>query len=565
MKKKFYCKILFFTLLPFILLGQNKNNFNNLSYDELRNTFLSEENNNQKKILIANAYLNKAKEENEDIQIARAYYMFAMTSFDNDDNKAIEYLDKAILYSKDLNDKGLPAVTYFQKARILQKQLRYKEAVNCFILAEKDSKYKNPDYSYIVKLNLAVIKSENLGEVDEAMILYKECYNYYRANGCRKPKYSGFYQEILFDLADAYKAKKQIDSSTYYNKLGYIEAKYTKDEEMLNLFILNEGANQAANKNYKTALDSIKKALPKMISYKNEGNTLAGYYYLGKVYQGLNNKEKAIKNYKLVDSIYHKTKNISPEFVSGYNYLINYYKNNGDKNNQLKYLTTFMSIDSTMQKSYKEIYKSIHKDYEVPNLIKEKEELISSLKGDKKYSYWGIGILIFTVIGLSSFIYYQLQQKKKDRARFEKIIAEINNPTVYKKTEIVNSYNKKELGISEEQANHILNKLKAFESKKDFLNSAVTAQSLSQEFDTNSTYLSKVINHYKGKNFSQYLNDLRIDYAIINIQNDKDLKKYTISALANEFGYNAAESFSSAFYKKTGIKPSYFIKELEKK
>ncbi len=33
-------------------------------------------------------------------------------------------------------------------------------------------------------------------------------------------------------------------------------------------------------------------------------------------------------------------------------------------------------------------------------------------------------------------------------------------------------------------------------------------------------------------------------------------------AIAEEAGFNTAESFSKAFFKKTGIKPSYFIKEL---
>jgi AraC-like DNA-binding protein len=42
------------------------------------------------------------------------------------------------------------------------------------------------------------------------------------------------------------------------------------------------------------------------------------------------------------------------------------------------------------------------------------------------------------------------------------------------------------------------------------------------------------------------------------------LQKFTIKAIANEFGYNSAETFSNAFYKQVKIKPSYFIKELRK-
>ena len=41
------------------------------------------------------------------------------------------------------------------------------------------------------------------------------------------------------------------------------------------------------------------------------------------------------------------------------------------------------------------------------------------------------------------------------------------------------------------------------------------------------------------------------------------LRNYTIQYLADEFGFNSAESFSTAFYKKNKIKPIYFIKELD--
>jgi AraC-like DNA-binding protein len=50
----------------------------------------------------------------------------------------------------------------------------------------------------------------------------------------------------------------------------------------------------------------------------------------------------------------------------------------------------------------------------------------------------------------------------------------------------------------------------------------------------------------------------------MTLKKDDKLTKYTIQALAQEFGFNSAESFSAAFYKKTEIKPTYFIKELTK-
>lgn len=383
-------------------------------------------------------------------------------------------------------------------------------------------------------------------------------------------KYSYAYQDVLFGLADAYKELNQSDSATYFNRLGYNESKLTKDYEYNALFVLNEGANLVDKRVYNIAIDSINKALPKMIFYKNSENILASYYYLGKAYDGLGKKNKAVENFIKVDSIYNKTKRITPEFTSGYLYLISYFKNKKDKENQLKYLTQYMYIDSILQNNYKELTKKLQKEYDIPNLILEKENLIQSLTNDKTKSYYGIGLSFLIAIAGTSFGFYQRQTKKKQYFQFEKIMQKSTNnteiETIEKSKKEVRTvkYGIENIGISEELVEQILEKLNHFEMTKGYLSSNITVQSLSDTFETNSKYISKVVNTYKEKTFIKYINDLRIEYALQSLKEDKKLQKYTIQAMAIEFGFNNAESFSTAFYKKSGIKPVYFIKQLEK-
>ena len=96
-----------------------------------------------------------------------------------------------------------------------------------------------------------------------------------------------------------------------------------------------------------------------------------------------------------------------------------------------------------------------------------------------------------------------------------------------------------------------------------FLDKEITIQKLSLSLNTNTKYLSRVINESKGKTFVNYINDLRVDFASTQLQTQPKLRNYTIQALANEFGFNSAVSFSTAFNKVYKIKPTYFIKELE--
>lgn len=86
---------------------------------------------------------------------------------------------------------------------------------------------------------------------------------------------------------------------------------------------------------------------------------------------------------------------------------------------------------------------------------------------------------------------------------------------------------------------------------------------MQKKLETNSTYLSKTINQYKNKNFSQYINDLRIEDTITRLREDKKFRNYSIKAIAEEVGFSNSESFSKAFFKKTGYQPSYFIKNGE--
>lgn len=563
-----FLKILFLLVFPVFLLAQTpKKNHTDFSYDQLKEFFKNNEGNQKKQLVYANAYLIKANRENSSIQKARGWYLSSLLC---KGDKAIRYLDSTIHYSKNLNDSKYPAYAYSRKAYELKYQLKYKEAIDNFLIAESTAKINNIDFYYEVKYSIAVLRSEELGEVNEALKLYKECYNYYRGKYVRDLKYSYSFQDVLFGLADAYKALNQSDSATYYNRLGYNESRITKDYEYSALFVLNEGANLVEKKKYNTAIDSINKALPKMIFYKNAENILASYYYLGKAYDGLRNHDIAAENFIKVDSIYNRTKKITPEFISGYPYLISYFKNKKDKENQLKYLTQYMHIDSVLQNSYKELTKKLQKEYDTPNLILEKENLIQSLMNDKTKSYWSIGLLFLLVIVATSFGFYQYQIKKKQYYQFEKVMHKSTNDiqirTIKSSKKEIKAIKSgiENIGINEEMVEQILEKLHHFEETKSYLFSNITVQSLSDTFETNSKYVSKVVNTYKEKTFIQYINDLRIEYALHSLKEDPKLQKYTIQALAVEFGFNNAESFSTAFYKKSGIKPVYFIKQLER-
>jgi AraC-like DNA-binding protein len=535
-----------------------KKSFESLSYDELKEVFFKNEGKIQIQKKYAKAFLNKAKKENNTPKIARGYYYYSLLY---NDTRKIVYFDSIINNVKyPPSEKNFPFVAYLEKGYFLADKYRYNEAINCYLELEKLAISKNLNYYYKAKFAIGILKSEKMGEVKESLPLFKECYSFYKSQK-NNPELTFDYEASIFALADIYKSIKKIDSSTYYNKLGYFETKKSKNEYLHNIFILNEGANQVLANNFRATLDSVAKALPYIIKNKDNNNTLASYYYRAKAYQGLGVKIKALENYIKVDSLYKLNSFISPEFSDGYKFIIDFYKDKGDKENQLKFLTTYLEIQNQFQKEYKELSIKLKNDYDLPNLVKDKELLINALKTDEKKYFWLIIFLIGLALCFITISIFQNRLKKKYRLNFEKIINQTSNPEVSNEVVITHTP-KKESMLSSSLVKDITEKLKKFEKEKLYKNQSLSIQYLANEFSTNTKYLSLVINENKNKSFINYINDLRIDNIIEELKQNKNLRKYTIAALAEEAGFNTAESFSNAFYKRTGIKPSFFVKEL---
>ncbi len=117
----------------------------------------------------------------------------------------------------------------------------------------------------------------------------------------------------------------------------------------------------------------------------------------------------------------------------------------------------------------------------------------------------------------------------------------------------------KGLNIPQETEDALVNKLAQFEKSKQFTKQDMSLALLAAHFDTNTKYLSEVINFHKGKNFNSYINELRINYIIDKLKSNRTYLQYKISYLAEESGFSSHSSFATVFKTVTGIPPTVFI------
>jgi len=123
--------------------------------------------------------------------------------------------------------------------------------------------------------------------------------------------------------------------------------------------------------------------------------------------------------------------------------------------------------------------------------------------------------------------------------------------------------NKLSINISSKTEKELLNKLNKFEEEKIYLKREVNLNFLAKEFDTNTKYLSEIIKSYKNKNFNQYLNELRIDELIRQLNSNQEVLNTRVSYLASDFGFNSHSSFTTVFTQYVGKSPSEYIKDLK--
>ncbi len=223
------------------------------------------------------------------------------------------------------------------------------------------------------------------------------------------------------------------------------------------------------------------------------------------------------------------------------------------------------TINHVENKSVFSLFKKTTANSDISILTEEEKNTIDSISIKNKKMEMLIYTLLIISISILIILIYINSKRILYKKRFKELMKKQHVPFQSLKNIIVKkSPVKAKLNIPKNVITDILCGLEKFEKNKEFLNSKISIASLAKSIGTNPNYLSKAVNHYKEMSFSQYINTLRIKYSIDALENNTVYRKYTLKAIAAEFGFNNTESFSKAFYKETGTKPSFFIKNLEK-
>ncbi|NAS31908.1 helix-turn-helix domain-containing protein [Flavobacteriaceae bacterium R38] len=522
------------------------------TFEELDKIIIDSNFNDSVSNIYANTYIQKAKAGKDTQHLANGYYYMANILSKKDIR--LHYLDSLIALTKNKEDSIYPAQAYLLKGSLFHSDYNHKEALDNYLLAYDFAK-KNTNLEILnnIEYNIGILKVD-LGEYQEALHHFKTCIKYENAVNYNN-------HSTLHTLASTYKHLKQLDSATFYNKKGLDKIVKRKQKGLWYYqFVSNQGIIEYYKKKYNIAIDSITKTIPFYTEIQSDPSLCLLYSYLGRSYYHIGESDKGIDYLIKATNLFIKNKNIIPETRDNYELLINHYKKKNDYKNQLRYINQLILFDSILQQNYKYLSKKIITNYDNNKLLIEKNTLIAKLQNQKDKILDKNSILTFLLVIIGSLTFYFFYKQKRYKKRFNRFIENQKDIGLNSKKTI----SKKQVDVPKKIVDEIIQNLKEFETKNEFTDQTITLNSLSKKLNTNSKYLSIVINSYEHKSFRTYINDLRIQYAIKRLQADTIYRKYDIKTIAHEAGFNHAETFAKTFYKYSGVYPSFFIKQLEK-
>jgi len=368
---------------------------------------------------------------------------------------------------------------------------------------------------------------------------------------------------ILTTVSDIYLAREQYDSVLSFAEQGIVISKLLDYKEGLLDFYVKKGMIYYYKKKYDVSLKHLFEAQDVL---QHQGLTNRFYpivnsnYFLASCYYEQGDYEKAIE---VLDQTIHMLKEedmMKPPVIQTHLLLANCYREQKDFEKALYWNNQYVTLTNDFQKE-KDITVNTIFEKEAEKLEVEIKSLKNEQEANTKIKTYGVLGLLLLILFILLITYRYYQGKKSNKVRFDDLMQKISVLEHQEKEPARQTIT--EIAIDDDKIVAVLKGLDKLESQEFFLRSDCNLRAMAKKVKTNATYLSKIINIHKEKNFNDYINDLRIEYVLRRLKDDRKFRSFSIKSIATEIGYKSDFSFSKHFRAKTGLNPSYYIKNIE--
>lgn len=561
-------KLVWFLISLLIFEIFHAQNISDSEYYKIKKKYEDYPENDSRAMPLVHDYIKLSKSKKNNNQLSQAYKDAVFYS--SSEVQKLKYADSTISSALLTDNKNLISDSYLGKGIIYYfNYKKYKLALEEYLKAydysmNSDDEYLKNEISY----HIGVLKSY-LGYYDSALLHFQKTSLFFYEGtkdnlhpniifNNKKGYYNSLHRMIVCHRnIHNYKA---VDSLI---NLGLAQTKDQRDyKQEFGYFLKEKGIESLRKKEYDKALVSLQKSVQPLSQIKDFSWTTVNYFYIGKTYLAKNNPKKAIVYFKKVDSVFNRHQFILPEIRANYEILINLYRQNNDNVNELYYTKQLLKADGIISADFSYLSLTIHKEFDTKALEKEKLRL----EHTNSIGFLMMIFLIYFAFTLIIILIIKYKKEKKTTLNY-RILEEKILSRLYFESQSKYEYQEKEedkCSLNDDLVKTILQKLKQFEDNCEFTESKLTINRLARRLNTNSNYLSQIINEFKGMNFNRYLSDLRINYITKKLYTEKIYLTYKVETLADECGIASRTNFSNLFQEINGMRPAEFIKKRQK-
>ncbi|HLA56434.1 MAG TPA: helix-turn-helix domain-containing protein [Flavobacterium sp.] len=358
---------------------------------------------------------------------------------------------------------------------------------------------------------------------------------------------------LLQDAAAVYIRDKKPEKSLQLLKeaqADFVKSATREHNDLINSIAVDKGKAYICLSKPDSAAYFFSKALS---YYQNENtrNLLGQATVLnefGKIYFQQKQHSRAVDTLFSALKIAEKLHNIPLLTAINKQLAINFVALN-DRSSYSQYNRKFMALSNDLEtletESTNTAFNGISKEQEYNAAVEEKKYAVG----------FYVAVIVFSIfMTLAIILFFRNRARQKRYIEIAAYLELSKNAIAPIKKEPAKS-----LIIPAETEQALLAKLKKFESSTRFTNKEMSLAMLSSQLETNTKYLSEIINRHHHDNFNTYINKLRIGYIIEKMKTDPTYLNYKISYLAEESGFSSHSSFATIFKSITGIAPTTFI------
>lgn len=385
---------------------------------------------------------------------------------------------------------------------------------------------------------------------------------------CESYEIQGLKPLLYVNLAYAHGLMNNKEKAEYYLNLENENPVEDSDRAFFHLQT-NLGIYYGIEKNYSKSIYCLFQAL-KIIDEKIKDDKLKASTWLeiAKIYEKSSNLDSAYfaLNQSLKFGGDHKMADIHPDI---YKQFVSHFRNQGLTDSIYKYQTLFYEISDSLLNSsrFNNAKDTIYKYEE-----RETSATITDLK--ERIVFLVISAVLALLIVLILIAYFIKERK-------DKLFLLKKNNDLFNQVETINKilkdYNsrddidqpkeemdKNETPETSENDIYLLKKIQEVMNRPEIISDPdFSLSQLSQLVNSNTSYVSAVINDTLGKNFKTYLNEYRIHEAIKKLENENS-SKFTMAVIAQEVGFKTQNNFIVNFKKVMGMTPSEYKKLISK-